>query len=112
MRGGKRTGGRPRLSEEERRDFRKYLVTANRAEADQIEELAKEAGMSASAFLREAALKRAISWRAAAATRRELRRIGVCLHDLACTANAAGQHPELERLKSALAQLEAALQEL
>lgn len=105
-------GGRPRLADAQRRGHRRYLVSANREEAETIEALAAAAGMAPSAFLRESAVKRTITWRVNAGARRELRRIGVNLNQLTRLAHASGAVAEAGRLADCLAELHRILRDL
>ena len=105
-------GGRPRLPEKERRTYRRFLVATNEAECARIEELAEAAGMKPTAFLRESAIKRTISWRVNAAARRELRRIGVNLNQLTRVANTTGRVEAVEKLNAVIGELRAVLAEL
>ena len=83
-------GGRPRKTEDERRDARLPASRVTAAELAHVEEQARAAGLDVSEYVRRRALGGRIAARRAATDDRaldELNRIGVNLNQLAHAAN-------------------------
>ena len=106
---GRAKKGRPRKPDAERR--RHVLrVRYNDAELQRVETKARDTGVSVSEYIRGATLGMKLSPKANAATRHELRRIGINLNQLARAAH-RGTMPA-EPLSAALGALDATLRRL
>ncbi|MEP0548811.1 MAG: ribbon-helix-helix protein, CopG family [Rhodothermales bacterium] len=110
----KRNGGRPKKPKKERRDH-VVPVRMNDAEYRLVEEKAEASGLSKSAYMRRAATGRPISPKADAMLRRELRRIGVDLNQLAASLEREPAHvggPDAAAVRATTEELRRVLNEL
>ncbi|MDT0632941.1 plasmid mobilization protein [Rubrivirga litoralis] len=105
-----RRRGRPK-STTPNRDARVYVRVTAREKAG-IEHEAKEAGLSASDYLRRRALDQPVEARVDAEARALLRRLGVNLNQLVRVAHRAGQVEHGDELGAVLAAVRAAVEGL
>lgn len=94
---GDNKGGRPAKPAAEKKTER-ITVSFTEAQRAGVEAKAEEAGLAVAAFIRSAALGKDVAGKVDAETRRELRRIGVNLNQLAKVANTTGEIEVAERL--------------
>ena len=102
--GATRRGGRPRLTEKDRRRHR-LTVSLNDQELARLTEKATRAGLRPSVYLREAGLEARLSTKVNDAAYHAFSRIGNNLNQLAHWANTHERLPEASALRSVLAEV-------
>jgi uncharacterized protein (DUF1778 family) len=107
----RRLGGRPRKKPGEGRTAQIHVLLTE-AERERIRTWAAETNLTVSDFMRRRALGRPILPRVDGEARRQLRRIGVNLNQLARVANAAGQLAHEDELRATVEEIRAVLREL
>jgi uncharacterized protein (DUF1778 family) len=107
----RRLGGRPKKKPGEGRTAQIHVLLTE-AERERIRTWASETNLTVSDFMRRRALGRPILPRVDGEARRQLRRIGVNLNQLARVANMAGQLAHEDELRATVEEIRAVLRAL
>lgn len=107
----RRPGGRPKMKPGEGRTAQIHVLLTE-AERERIRTWAADTQLTVSDFVRRRALGRPILPRVDGEARRQLRRIGVNLNQLARVANTAGQLTHEDALRATVEEIRAVLRAL